>query len=781
MSVINNPTEAAGIGGDIPGGTDGSILFIHPAETLAQDNANLFWDDTNNRLGVGTNTPSYKFTEVMTDSGSSTEFSVSNTGNVELITNVVDRDFSGAGNWTGTNWAISSGTFLHTTGSTADAVLANSFLTSGSIISGRQYTITFTISGMTAGSLTPKIGTATGYLFSPANNTTFTAVITANADNANLIFTPTSTFNGAIDNISVKRYVNTLSLSNSGLLTLAGRIAMTTPGENDGVAFSLLNSKSQGLMLISDSTVDFGSAISSGYSFSATGFKPASKATTPGQSAASVGGMQFIAGVGGDTTIATTGTGGIGGNISYQGGTGGVANSALTSGTGGTGGSFSISGGFGGSPAVSGGAVSRGGAGGSLTISAGVAGTPTLATILRGNNGGQITIQSGSGSSSSGSGNTFAGGTSGAITILTTNGGSSNAAAASGGSAGTLTISTGDGGSNSSSGNGGSGGNFVGFAGTGGSSSSGNGGTGGSFSYSAGFGGGSVSGNGGAGGNINYEAGDSGTGGTRPVGGSIYLKPGLSTVNGNIFLCVNNAGTIAGQVSIGKTTNSAVLELKAGTATASTAPLKFTSGTVLTTAEAGAVEFNTDDFFGTITTGAARKGFILDDGSRLTSGRVPFATTNGRLIDDADMTFATDTLTVTKIVTTSLQTDAIVNDTGLASGVYTPTRSAETNLDSNVTMTQAQYMRVGNTVTVSGRFTADPTLPATQTSFEITLPVSSNIGAAEDAAGTAFCGNIAGMGAEVFGVAANDTAIISWVSSDTTSQTWSYSFQYRVI
>lgn len=34
----------------------------------------------------------------------------------------------------------------------------------------------------------------------------------------------------------------------------------------------------------------------------------------------------------------------------------------------------------------------------------------------------------------------------------------------------------------------------------------------------------------------------------------------------------------------------------------------------------------------------------------LTSGRVPFATTNGRLIDDADMTFATDTLTVTKLV-----------------------------------------------------------------------------------------------------------------------------------
>lgn len=41
----------------------------------------------------------------------------------------------------------------------------------------------------------------------------------------------------------------------------------------------------------------------------------------------------------------------------------------------------------------------------------------------------------------------------------------------------------------------------------------------------------------------------------------------------------------------------------------------------------------------------------------------------------------------------------------LTSGTYTPTRSAEANTDSNVTMSEAQYLRVGATVTVSGRFT----------------------------------------------------------------------------
>jgi hypothetical protein len=128
-----------------------------------------------------------------------------------------------------------------------------------------------------------------------------------------------------------------------------------------------------------------------------------------------------------------------------------------------------------------------------------------------------------------------------------------------------------------------------------------------------------------------------------------------------------------------------------------------------------------------------------------------------------------------------IKVDSVTNDTGLAHGVYTPTRSAEANLDATVTMSEAQYARVGNTVTVSGRFTANPTLTATATSFEITLPVASNIGAVEDVAGVAFCGAIAAQGAAIFGVIANDTAKVQWVSADVTEQTWSYTFSYQVI
>ena len=40
----------------LPALTSGSVLFSN-GTTIAQDNANLFWDDTNNRLGIGTATP----------------------------------------------------------------------------------------------------------------------------------------------------------------------------------------------------------------------------------------------------------------------------------------------------------------------------------------------------------------------------------------------------------------------------------------------------------------------------------------------------------------------------------------------------------------------------------------------------------------------------------------------------------------------------------------------------------------------------------------------------
>ena len=81
------------------------------------------------------------------------------------------------------------------------------------------------------------------------------------------------------------------------------------------------------------------------------------------------------------------------------------------------------------------------------------------------------------------------------------------------------------------------------------------------------------------------------TGGSFGGGGFIYTA---SSVPCSIW--TNNVKRLevtgSGNVGIGGVTPTARLHLPAGTATANTAPLKFTSGTNLTTAEDGAVEYN---------------------------------------------------------------------------------------------------------------------------------------------------------------------------------------------
>lgn len=60
ITAASNGSGGGGItiGDAVGGGTPGSVLFVDAAGNLAQDNAQLFWDDANNRLGIGTAAPS---------------------------------------------------------------------------------------------------------------------------------------------------------------------------------------------------------------------------------------------------------------------------------------------------------------------------------------------------------------------------------------------------------------------------------------------------------------------------------------------------------------------------------------------------------------------------------------------------------------------------------------------------------------------------------------------------------------------------------------------------
>lgn len=71
------------------------------------------------------------------------------------------------------------------------------------------------------------------------------------------------------------------------------------------------------------------------------------------------------------------------------------------------------------------------------------------------------------------------------------------------------------------------------------------------------------------------------------------------------------------------------ITIRAGTATAGTAPLKFTSGTLLSSAEAGAMEFNSDTLYFTITTSTIRKTIAMYDDSSGATGDIYYRASGG--------------------------------------------------------------------------------------------------------------------------------------------------------
>lgn len=115
----------------------------------------------------------------------------------------------------------------------------------------------------------------------------------------------------------------------------------------------------------------------------------------------------------------------------------------------------------------------------------------------------------------------------------------------------------------------------------------------------------------------------------------------------------------------------------------------------------------------------------------------------------------------------------------IASGTYTPTLTNVANVAAS-TAYACQWMRVGNVVSVSGKVDIDPTLAATSTQLGISLPIASDITAAEGCSGTAFASGVAGQGAAIVGDSTNDRAQMQWVSSDITNQPMYFSFQYLI-
>lgn len=125
-------------------------------------------------------------------------------------------------------------------------------------------------------------------------------------------------------------------------------------------------------------------------------------------------------------------------------------------------------------------------------------------------------------------------------------------------------------------------------------------------------------------------------------------------------------------------------------------------------------------------------------------------------------------------------TSPAATDGNIYSGTYTPTLTNTTNISAS-SAGVAQYMRVGNVVTVSGQVDIDPTV-AGDTVMGVSVPVASNLAAQTNCGGTfAVLSGTVVQGGSIYADSVNDRATFRMSSTDLTSRSYQYHFTYRVI
>jgi hypothetical protein len=122
---------------------------------------------------------------------------------------------------------------------------------------------------------------------------------------------------------------------------------------------------------------------------------------------------------------------------------------------------------------------------------------------------------------------------------------------------------------------------------------------------------------------------------------------------------------------------------------------------------------------------------------------------------------------------TSVQT---ITASNLLDGVWAPALTNTTNVGAS-TPYECSYMRVGNTVTVSGRVDIDATATGT-TVLEMSLPIASNFSATNKAGGTA--ASSINTVIPIYAEVTNDRLYFIYTASVTTNESFHFSATYRI-
>lgn len=115
---------------------------------------------------------------------------------------------------------------------------------------------------------------------------------------------------------------------------------------------------------------------------------------------------------------------------------------------------------------------------------------------------------------------------------------------------------------------------------------------------------------------------------------------------------------------------------------------------------------------------------------------------------------------------------------GGITGTYTPTATGLSNVTS-ASPNQANYVKNGNIVTVTGTMGIQPTLAVTFTSLKITLPFPSTFVSTLEASGVAVSG--IGTAGNIYAGSGVDVVTIQFTPATTSNLFWGYSFSYEIV
>lgn len=138
--------------------------------------------------------------------------------------------------------------------------------------------------------------------------------------------------------------------------------------------------------------------------------------------------------------------------------------------------------------------------------------------------------------------------------------------------------------------------------------------------------------------------------------------------NTSIFTITNAQAVVSGKTGLNQNTPTAYAHLGAGTATANTAPLKFTSGTNLTVAENGAVEYDGTNWYAT------------SGGTRYFLSRTLTATASLDFGSTASGTSTDLTITLTGAASGDVVFLGVPNGSTVANGCFTAWASASNTI-----------------------------------------------------------------------------------------------------